>query len=292
MESSAFELEVRIPAPDGFVLRGMLYDPFPTRGAQCAALLCSGGGIPARVYRRFAAWLAAARGLPVLAFDYRGIGRSRPASLRGFDARLEDWAELDCAAAIAWLRARYPGARLVAITHSIGALVLAASPNAGLLERFLLIGAHSGYCGDYHPRWRALMTLFWHRLVPWLAALLGYFPGRRLGLGEDLPGGFARQWGRRRQPAIEVDSPRVAAGLARLRELRGAALALTFTDDGFATPDGAHRMLAQLPELKVEHRVISPGQANLRRIGHFGFFRPHAEATLWRSVGDWLLERA
>jgi predicted alpha/beta hydrolase len=292
MEHSSFELEVRIAAADGFVLRGWLYDPFPSRASGRAALFCAGGGIPARVYRRFAAWLAAAHGLPVLLFDYRGIGRSRPESLRGFDARLEDWAEQDCAAAIAWLRARYPGARLAGITHSIGALVLAATPNARELERFLLIAAHTGYCGDYHPRWRLLMTLFWHRFVPGLAALVGYFPGRRLGLGEDLPGGFARQWGRRREAAIEIDSPRVAAGLARLRELRGAALALTFTDDGFATPGGTQRMLAQLPQLKVEHRVLSPEQAHLRRIGHFGFFRPYAEATLWRPVGEWLLNPA
>jgi predicted alpha/beta hydrolase len=288
MSSVSSGMPVRIVTSDGYVLGGMLYDSVASPAPARAALFCCGGGIPARVYRRFAAWLAS-RGLPVLAFDYRGIGASRPRTLRGFQAGLEDWAEHDCAAAIAWLRERYPGAQRIGITHSIGGLVLAGAPNADQLGRFLLIGLHSGYCGDYHPRWRRLMTPVWHRFMPWLAARLGYFPGRALGLGEDLPEAFARQWGERRAPEIAAHTPRAAAGLARLGKLRGEALALTFTDDGFATAEGARRVLARLTALSVEHRIISPAEAGLPRIGHFGFFRAPAEMTLWPAAAEWLL---
>jgi predicted alpha/beta hydrolase len=279
-------LPVRFAARDGYVLSGVLYEAVAR--PELAAVLCCGGGIPAAFYRRFAAWLAS-RGCPVLLFDYRGIGASRPASLRGFAARLEDWAEYDCAAAIDWLRERYPQACPAGIAHSIGGMVLAAAPSAVELRRFLFVAVHTGYWGDYHPRWRPLLRLLWHRTMPFLVRTLGYFPGRALRLGEDLPAGFASQWAGRDAPEIRVDSPRTAAGLERLSRLRGSALVLNFTDDAFATPAGTYRMLSHLPALHVEHRVIAPSDAKLPRIGHFGFFRAQAEKTLWEDAAHWLL---
>jgi predicted alpha/beta hydrolase len=277
----ALEHKVQLTARDGYPLGATLY---PRR----AAVLCGGGGLPARLYQRFAGWLAGS-GIPLLTFDYRGLGGSRPARLRGFEAGIEDWMEHDSAAAIAWLRARYPRAELAGIAHSIGGLILTCAPNAGLLSRFLFVAVHTGYCADYHPRWRAPMTLMWHVLMPAVTGLLGYFPGRALGMGADLPAGFASQWARRRAPPIELDNARVAACLSRCRDLRGSALALTFTDDGFATERGARRLLEEhLPQISAEQRVIAPRDAGLKRIGHFGFFRRSAEPGLWRPAAAWL----
>jgi predicted alpha/beta hydrolase len=282
------EQTLHLTAPDGYVLGATLYGAAPGAETPRAAVLCCGGGIPARVYRHFASWLAA-RGIPVLTFDYRGIGRSRPVRLRGFAAVCEDWAEQDCAAAIAWLRRRYPHAELIGIAHSFGGLILASAPNAGQLNRFLLVGVHTGYCGDYHPRWRWLMALTWHGLMPALARLFGYFPGHALRLGEDLPAGFARQWGSRRTAQFDAGEARTASCLARCRALRGRALALVFTDDGFATARGTRRVLAEhLPGIAAEERAIAPRDASLKRIGHFGFFRQSAQHALWPPVVAWL----
>jgi predicted alpha/beta hydrolase len=276
-----------LTAPDGFVLGATLHGAAPNAGVPRVAVLCPGGGVPARVYRRFASWLAA-RGLPVLTFDYRGIGRSRPAAPRGFDAAFEDWADQDCATAIAWLRRSYPGAELIGIAHSIGGLILAGAPGAEQIERFVLIGVHTAYYRDYHSRWRWPMTLMWHGVMPALAGVFGYFPGRALRMGEDLPATFARQWAGRRTPDFETGNARLAACLARSGALRGRALALTFADDGFATARGTRRVLERLPGIVAEHRVIAPREAGLKKIGHFGFFRPSAEQALWRPAADWL----
>jgi predicted alpha/beta hydrolase len=35
------------------------------------------------------------------------------------------------------------------------------------------------------------------------------------------------------------------------------------------------------------HRHLTPAELGLRRIGHFGFFRPGAE-PLWRETAEWL----
>jgi predicted alpha/beta hydrolase len=281
------EHSVRLVAQDGCFLGATLFDVAPGTVPAHAAMLCGGGAIPARAYRRFAAWLAT-RGVPVLTYDNRGIGASRPARMSGFDAAFEDWADYDCAAAIEWLVTRYPCANLIGIGHSIGGMVLAAARNADLLDRLLLVATHTGYWRDYHPRWRWPMALMWHGVMPALTRVFGYFPGRALGMGADIPAGFAGQWARRRTPAVRYEGERAAACLARSRALCIPALALTFTDDAFATAQGTQRMLELLPLVRTEHRVIAPREVGLRHIGHFGFFRASAEASLWPAIGSWM----
>jgi predicted alpha/beta hydrolase len=256
-------------------------------GIGRAALLCAGGGVPARVYRRFAAWLAAG-GLPVLTFDYRGIGRSRPARFRGFDASFEDWSDQDCAAAIAWMRRSYPDAALAGIAHSIGGLILAGAPGASQVGRFLLIGVHTAYHGDYHAHWRVPMTVMWHGVMPALCGISGYFPGRLLGIGEDLPSTFARQWAGRRTPDFDAGSPRLTACILALRRAARQGPRAHLHRRRFrhrarhaaraAAPEGRGRGASRDP----------PRDVGLKKIGHFGFFRASAERALWRPAGDWL----
>ena len=282
------EHAVQLTALDGYRLSATLYDATPDAEPPHAALLCGGGGLPARVYRRFATWLAMC-GTPVLTFDYRGIGHSRPARMRGFSAGAQDWSEHDCAAAIAWLRARYPRAELIGIAHSIGGLILGGAPHTNLLSRYLLVAVHTGYYGDYHSRWRWPMALMWHGAMPALTGLLGYFPGRTLGMGSDLPAGFALQWAGRRTPAVAITDERVGACMQRCHSVRGRALALVFTDDGFATQRGTGRLLKDLlSQLQAELRVVAPRDAGLPRIGHLGFFRASAEQRLWQPVHEWI----
>jgi predicted alpha/beta hydrolase len=280
-------LPVRVRAYDGYELAGSLYGPagMPGTPARVALLHC-GAGIPAARYRRFARYLAV-QGIPTLTYDYRGIGVSRPASLRGFRAAIEDWAEYDCAGAIAWLRQRYGAAQIVGIAHSIGALLVGGAHNAAEQSRLVLIGAHTGYYGDYGERYRLPMTLVWHRLMPAITRLVGYFPGRRLGLGEDLPAKFALQWAGRRSPELrptgtDPGSARVQMLLERCAALQRPALLVSISDDAFATPAGARRLMAYYPRLfPLQHLQFTPADAGLRRIGHFGFFSRQAGAVLW-----------
>ena len=67
-----------VTAADGFPLSATLWLPETAPPPTRVVIVNAGAGIPARYYDRFAAWLAD-RGLPTLTYDYRGIGRSRPA---------------------------------------------------------------------------------------------------------------------------------------------------------------------------------------------------------------------
>ncbi|MFM7972309.1 MAG: alpha/beta fold hydrolase, partial [Betaproteobacteria bacterium] len=88
---------VTLRATDGYALQALRY---PARGPRVGHLLVAGAtGVPQRHYRRFAEF-AAERGLEVWTLDYRGIGLSKPPSLRGFKMDYGDWARLDLAALV------------------------------------------------------------------------------------------------------------------------------------------------------------------------------------------------
>ena len=236
-----------------------------------------------------AAYLAE-HGIPTLTYDYRGIGRSRPSALRGFRAAIEDWAEYDCAGAIRWLRQRFPAAQILGIAHSIGALLAGGAPNAFEQERLILIGGHTGYYGDYGERYRLPMTLVWHALMPVLTRLVGYFPARRLGLGEDLPAKFALQWAARRSAELRPagtgpGDQRLQKLLDRCATLQRPVLLVSISDDPFATPIGMKRLMGYYPRLfPVQRLHFTPADAGVRRIGHFGFFSRRVGSALWPQL--------
>jgi len=278
--------EIRLRAQDGYQLGAVFY---PARGAPAAprvAVLHGGAGIPALRYRHFARYLAEA-GISVLTYDYRGIGLSKPPQMRGFGASVEDWAEYDCAAAIGWLSARFPDAEMTGIAHSIGALLFGGAYNAGEQDRLLLVSAHTGYYGDYRPLYRLPMALLWHVVMPAVTRVVGYFPARRLGLGDDIPARVAMQWAGRHSSDVTP----VAAGsehdrtrrlLNRCTALELPAQLVSISDDAFATVASATRLLSSYyPRLQPkQHIVVTPAEAGVRRLGHFGVFS-RAAGAVW-----------
>ena len=268
------ELEAR----DGTRLGATLFGS----GAD-AALVMAATGVPQQYYAKFAAYLADA-GFSVLTFDYRGIGRSRDGELRASTARMRDWAQLDGAAAFAFLRKAHP--RISVIGHSFGGQALGLLPEPESIAAALIVGSQSGYWKNWPALGRVWMWPVTHFALPFVSRLRGYFPASTLGFGEDLPKGVAIEWARWcRNPTYLVGDLGVQADYARFRApLRAYAI----TDDAFA-PESAVRALLQLyPSARAEVFRVSPGDVGARQIGHFGFFRERFRDTLWRGACDWL----
>ena len=185
-EPSATTLEpLRFAARDGFSLAGDLYRP--EGGARAVAIIASAMGVRRRLYAGFARFLAEA-GIATLVFDYRGIGDSRAGSLRGFHARLSEWADLDLSAAVDELARRVPGMPLFWIGHSVGGQLMGLLPDAPI-RRALFVGSQNGYWRNWDgpARWR--MAALWHAVIPGMSAAVGYLPMSRIVGGEDLPRG-------------------------------------------------------------------------------------------------------
>ncbi|MBL0291802.1 MAG: alpha/beta fold hydrolase [Betaproteobacteria bacterium] len=216
-----------------------------------------------------------------LVYDYRGIGRSRPQSMRGFEASVEEWGSKDCAAVLDWLAERFPGARRIVIGHSVGGFLTGFARNGHLIDHMVLVGAHTGYWGDYAPYARPWMYLLWHAFMPAVTRLVGYFPGRWLHMLEDLPRGVALEWAARRKPDFwwnargadgQPDVARIDEVLGRFRSIHASVLALRFEDDPFATVAATERVLGLYSGCTAEQRLVTRADAGGQKIRHFGFF--------------------
>ncbi len=288
---------IRLTAADGEVLSATHFTPERGRELGLVVLINPGAGIPASYYGRFAEGLAD-RGIATITYDYRGIGHSRPRKLRGYQATIKDWGELDVPAALGWAREHYPDRTRAVIGHSIGGFLTGFVPDPSLIDRMVFVGAHTGYWRDY-ARWaRPLMWAMWHALMPAVTRTLGYFPARRFGLPEDLPAGVAYDWAARTRPGFErnyllpdgsLDRARLAAVRDRFSALTAEVLAITLSDDPFATPAATARLRGLFSGCRFDERRIDPRRIGLRKVGHFGFFRTFARAALWPIVIDWLI---
>lgn len=289
--------DLTICARDGYPLAARLWS-VPANGViRSTALVNSGAGIASRFYDRFAAYLAE-NGVATLVYDYRGIGRSRPNSLRGFQASVEEWGSKDCAAVLEWLSCQFPDAGRIVIGHSIGGFVTGFATNGMLIDRMLLVGAHTGYWRDYAQKARIPMFLLWHAFMPLVARIFGYFPGHRLRLLEDLPLGVALEWAARRKPDFwwhlkrpdgTPDDSLIRTLLARFESVRANTIALRFADDPFATEEATERILGLYKKATVRRMVLQCADGDGREIGHFGFFSSRFRATLWPRVCSELL---
>ena len=277
--SEPFELAAR----DGLPLGATLFRPRAPNGRALALLAAT--GVRQEFYAKFADYLSQ-RGFTVLTFDYRGTGRSRPARLRGFAARMRDWALLDAAAAFDHLERVVPDARLMAVGHSFGGQSLGLLPGAARLSAALMVGSQSGYWRNWPPLGRAWMWPVVHLILPVLPRLLGYFPSARLGFGEDLPAGVAIEWARWcRNPQYLVGALGVQQAYARFA---APIRAYSIADDGFAPANAVESLLALYPAAPTELRRVTPRELGAEAIGHFGFFRERVRESLWREAADWL----
>lgn len=276
-----------LTASDGTALQARVFEPVnPLRGS---VLIASGLGITQRFYAPFASWLAA-RGYRVMTFDLRGMGLSRAPgrgrSLRGLDADMLTWARQDFAAAVQALSDRCGGDAVALVGHSLGLHHAAMTDTAtqARLRVAVSVAAGSGYWRDWAAPSRRMAPLMLHLAGPLLTPLLGYFPGRRLGMVGDLPGPAARQWMRwcrhpefawGAQPELVLDS---------LRSARFPIQAFSFTDDDAMTETCTRKLLAAMPHATSEVHVVSPADVGMQAIGHVGAFRVSGEPLLWRRM--------
>jgi predicted alpha/beta hydrolase len=268
-----------IGAADGFQLHAALFRPVPAADARRIVVISPATAVPQRFYFRFAHYLAQ-HGLTVLTWDYRGIGASRPHSLTGFRATLQD-SVADTAAITHEVHRRFPAHRVTLLGHSIGGVLALVNPAAARIDRIVTVGAQTSYWRDWPARLRYWRFLDWHLFRPALTRLVGYFPGRRLNLGEDLPYDFALAWGR-----CWRERDGLLGTLARGRALVSPSdvVVVGVTDDDIGTRAALQRLHGALRARSVEFRWIEPRAYSLPAIGHFDLFRASVAARTWPTL--------
>lgn len=275
--------DVTVLARDGARLTATC---FGDRGASRWVLISSATAVSRRYYARFARDLAE-RGYAVVTYDYRGVGDSRPASLRGYQATFSQWGLVDLPSMIEWIVGGGQGRRVFLVGHSAGGQLAGLIDNPDAVEAMVAVCSQSGYWRVQGGSQRALVALHAYVTLPVVASVLGYFPWSRLARGEDIPKGVALEWSRWcRDPRYLLGD--ASLPLHRYASFRAPVLAYSVDDDNWGTARSVDAMMSAYPN--VERRHIKPKDLGLRSLGHFGAFRERAR-PLWDQISAWLGER-
>ena len=277
--------QLTLAALDGYPLAATRYPAPPDAGPPRGQLVVAAAtAVPRPYYRRFAQF-AAAHGYPTLTVDYRGIGGSRPPSLRGFAATMLDWAELDLAAAITLAadEADADGVPLHLIGHSFGGQAVGLLPDASRLTSAYVVGTGTGWHGHMPLVEQVRVWAMWNLAGPVLVRWKGYLPWSLLG-GEDVPLGVYRQW--RHWCAARgwaFRDPAFAHLTSRFEQVRTPIVAVSATDDRWAPPPSRDALMAGYRNAPWRGVDVDPRALGLREIGHMGYFRPPAR-PLWEAA--------
>ena len=284
-----------LQAADGCKLKGFFWRRSEDRrDSRPVVIINPATSVRCRYYSRFAVFLFE-HGFDVIAYDYRGIGESRPSTLRGFDACWIDWGRLDFDAVLRRAERSFSGQPIHVVAHSVGGFLLGLAPSNHLIRRVFTMGAQYAYWPDYTAGTKLRMVAKWHVAMPLITALFGYFPGKRLGWMEDTPKGVVRDWAFSRQRFEDTWRGRSSARypekhalVQQFAAVTAPTLAVSVTDDEFGTVPAVERLLAYFSHSPRTHLRISPQSIAEPAIGHFGFFNSRFEQKLWRLPLEWL----
>ena len=264
-----------LTADDGRELPATWFEP--TGPAVGAVLLAPAMATPAAYYAAFATWLAS-HGFRTLTFDLRGM--ESIAAMRAEQGDVLRWFG-DMADALDHVLEEADGRPVTWVGHSLGGQALPFVRH-DRLDRIVNVASGTGYWRLNPPaiKWRA--PLLWRGIAPLASRVAGYYPGRRLGVLDDIPAGVMRQWGRwcMHEDYLGVDVPRAKE---RFDEVTTPITVLSFTDDELMSEASIADLHDRYRHADQIRQRYSPAQLEVDRMGHHGFFRARHQ-DLWDEL--------
>lgn len=274
--------ELRVRCADGYVLHGT--EHVPTRPEGIAVLVAPAVFVRERYYTAFARALASG-GMRAITWASRGMGRSLAREAPGWRHELRDWGERDLPALIAWVRAEYPDERLFVVGHSMGGQIAGLSSALQQVEGLVTVAATEAWYGHW-PAPKAAGILAWYLAIPLLGRALPVIPADRFGLGPDMDARLVRDWARWGRSRRYLYGPH---GLTpALERYTGRVLAYSFTDDHLGCRRAVDALHAHFASAELHRAHVSPTDAGVPTLGHFGYFRAATGTTLWSQTAAWI----
>ncbi len=271
-----------IKALDGYDLSATLFEDKLVSNNDKVLMISSATAVPQRYYKPLAKFFAE-NGYTVLTYDYRGISGSKKGSLKGFTAKVEDWVLQDMAGMVEWVCENLNPNKFYHLGHSYGGQTAGLLPNGKAIDAMVTIASQSGYWKLQGGFQKIAVCFHAYFSLPVLSNLFGYAPWSKFSSAEDLPKNIAIKWAKWcRSPNYLLDDPTLP--LERFSSFKAPVLAYSFSDDDWGTTKAVDAMMKAYPNLQRRH--ISPSEAGMEKIGHFGFFRPKA-ITVWNEALNW-----
>ena len=181
-----------------------------------------------------------------------------------------------------------PSLPLYVVGHSYAGHAFGVLPDPGKVAGFCVFGTGAGWHGWMSWRERIKVLMLWHIAGPLLALPKGYLPLSALGIGEDLPLDFYRQWKHWcRFPNYCFGDPAMQHLARDFERVRAPLLAVNATDDAWSPPRSRDALISAYRNAGRRTVDVDPSQIGLRNIGHMGYFKPDA-MPLWEFALEWL----
>jgi predicted alpha/beta hydrolase len=260
---------VRVRAADGASIDLQVVQPACV--ARHALLWLPALGVAARNYVPFARELAG-RGIAVALHEWRGNGSSDRRAARAQDWGYRELLEYDIPASRLAVGAALPHARFWLGGHSLGgqlatlATALVPEPVAGLA----LVASGSPYWRMFRHAWLIRAT---YAAVPWIAAVCGYFPGRRLGFGGREARGVMSDWARSGRSGRYAASGMPYDLEAALARVSVPVLALRLRDDWLGPKASLDWLLRKMPVAPQEAGLVGSETLEGAPADHFAWMK-------------------
>lgn len=282
------ETKIQLPSRDGLLLDALLLES--NAKVKGVVQLAGGTGIKKEFYLNFARYLQE-QGYHTLLFDYRGIGGSKPKSLRGFEAKNHEWGQKDMAGALDWLDDRYPSLPKFLVGHSAGGQQLGMMDNHHKFSKALLISSSTGYWKWIASPYKYFTLFVWQGLTPLMLKTVGYLPASWFRLGEDLPKGVAAEW---RSWCLNSTYFGKYFGTTIQKQFYSEVkIPIHFLypeDDTIATGKTVESLSGFYTNAIITIEKIALRETNLQKIGHLGFFSRKSKEQLWGKATAYLAD--
>lgn len=247
----------------------------PALGPACGLLYwLPAMGMPARHYLPLAQALAA-RGISTAVHEWRGIGASDQRASRRCNWGYREVLELDMPAAMASVLSHVGNIPSWIGGHSLGGQLacLYASQHPKTFVGLTLVASGSPYWRRFAQGWAIGAG---YVAAPVLAALLGYFPGRRLGFGGNEAQRLIADWARSGRRGVYAARGMRTDFESDLAQLDLPVLGIRLCDDWLAPAASLEWLLAKMPRAPVTRVVLARDVLDGQRADHFGWMKAPA----------------
>jgi len=273
---------IEIRTKDGTILSLNVYEP---ADSTCRVMIiASTAELTKEFYDPFARFMCG-NGITVIAFDFRGMGRSLPGELKDYEANMHQWAVQDIDAVLLYAKNKYPKREIIYTGHCTGGEIVRLAQASQYINRIILISSALS-CKKYWAL-KARIKITWMKMtVNFKNWWYGYYPGKKVGYPENFPGGVIKQY---------LNWCSSTNGLFdsfpdnNYRKLNVPLLAYNFTDDWHSPPKAVKELLKHFANAIITWHHIRPEELGLPQVGNRGYFNnPEMETHLWKKTLQWL----
>ncbi|MEM8928677.1 MAG: alpha/beta hydrolase [Bacteroidota bacterium] len=251
-----------------------------------AMLISSATAVYQHYYKKFAHYFAE-QGFVTYTFDYSGFGTSGNTIdyLKTHQGGVISWGAVDQKAMVQLIQENHPELKLVLVSHSIGGQIVGFNPMNTVFEKVIMAASQSGYWKIYSGWNRLRLWLFWYFFIPVFTPIFGYYPGKLIGIVDNLPKSMVvewRKWGVKKAYFMHFHNK----GRYHFDKLKAPMRMYSFTNDDFASKKGVDWLAKQYKNAEVQ-RIHFDKNSDGKRPGHFGFFKEEYEMAFWKPALDW-----